>query len=58
MIGTKIGNYSQIGNFRILLSLRFYVKSILENPVVLKLIFVTFIIFQPPKSAKIKNQSL
>ena len=34
---------AQCGNFRIFLSLRFYVKSILENLEVLKLLFLPFL---------------
>ena len=38
-----IGSKTQCGNFRIVLPLRFYVKSILENLKVIKLPFLPFI---------------
>ena len=43
------GLKSQCGNFRIFLLLRFYVKSILENVEVLKLLFCNFRGFQKSK---------
>ena len=43
-VGKKgIGSKTQCGNFRIVLPLRFYVKSILENLKVIKLPFLPFI---------------
>ena len=37
------GALTQSGNFRIFLSFIFYVKSILENPEVLKMLFLPFL---------------
>ena len=52
---------SQCGNLRIFLSLKFYVKSILENLEVLKLPFLPLLgalkFDNPPKSTKIKSLS-